>query len=137
MTSSAPQISGSDARIPDLIRRLTADSSRLVGDEARLARLEVHEAMHHGARGAAWLAVGFGAAVVALTALTVLLTVAFSALTGHTWSGALLTGVLELVVGALLVRRGVARLKEPDSLTLGAARAEVAETARWVRGQVS
>ena len=41
-----------DVGIPDLVRRLTDDSRRLVGDEVRLAKLELQESVHTGTRGA-------------------------------------------------------------------------------------
>ena len=136
MTSRA-NFADADSGIPDLVRRLTADSSHLIGNEVRLAKLEAHEALHSGARGAIWLAIAFGAAVLALAALTVLLTVALGRLTGAMWAGALITGVVELVAGGLFLRHGLAVYREPDSYTLGETRAEAAETTRWARDQVT
>ncbi|MHB1224799.1 MAG: phage holin family protein [Gemmatimonadaceae bacterium] len=136
MTSRA-NFADADAGIPDLVRRLTADSSHLIGHEVRLAKLEAREALRSGARGAIWLAIAFGAMVLALTALTVLLTVALGRLTGNMWAGALITGAVELVAGGLFLRRGLAIYREPDSYTLGETRAEAAETTRWVREQIT
>ena len=120
--------------IPELVRRLTDDSRRLVGDEVRLAKLEFGQAVQTGTRGSIWLAIAFGAAVVALTALTVLLIVLFGRLLDNLWAGALVTGALEVLAGFLMLRYGLARFREPsDAYTLGATRAEIAETARWVR----
>ena len=121
-----------DPGIADLVRRLTDDSKRLVSDEVRLAKLEVRESLRVGARGAMWLALAFGAAVVALTALTVLLSALLGRLLGNVWAGALATGALELIVGVVLLRRGLALYREP-SYTLEETRASVAETARWVK----
>lgn len=122
-----------DVGIPDLVRRLTDDSSRLIRDEVRLAKLETGEAVHVGVRGSMFLAAAFGAGVVALTALTVLLTVLLGRLLGHVWAGALITGALELVVGGLALRHAAALYREPASYSLGATRAELAETVRWAR----
>jgi len=118
--------------LADLVRRLSDDSRRLVGDEVRLARLEVGEGMHSATRGALWLGVAFGAAVVALTAITVLLSVLLGRLLGNLWAGTLLTGALELLAGWLLLRRGLALYREP-SYTLEETRTELARTARWVK----
>ena len=83
--------------IPDLIRRLTDDSKRLAGDEVRLAKLELGENLHSGARGTLWLALSFGVGVVALTAATIGLAALIGRLAaGHMWVGALLTGAIEL-----------------------------------------
>lgn len=136
MTSRA-NFADADTGIPDLVRQLTADSSHLIGNEVRLAKLEAREALHSGARGAIWLAVAFGATVLALTALTVLLTVALGRLTGNMWAGALIAGVVDLAAGALFLRHGLAIYREPESYTLGETRAEAAETTRWVRGQIT
>lgn len=135
--TSRVRIDDADVGIPDLVRSLTTDSRRLIGDEVRLARLEARESLRSGARGALWLAVAFGAVVIALTAFTVLLTVAVGRLTGNMWAGALITGALEVVAGALALGRGVALYREPGSYTLGETRAEVARTTRWARRQMS
>ena len=50
-----------DTGIPDLIRRLTDDSKRLVTDEVQLAKLESKETLHRVSRGALWMALAFGA----------------------------------------------------------------------------
>jgi len=118
--------------LADLVRRLSDDSRRLVGDEVRLAKLEVGEGMSSATRGAMWLGVAFGAAVVALTAVTVLLSVLLGRLLGNLWAGTLLTGALELLAGWLLLRHGLALYREP-SYTLEETRTELARTARWVK----
>ncbi len=133
MASRQMTFADTDPGVRDLVRRLTDDSKRLVANEARLAKLELHEGMRTGARGAMWLAVAFGAAVVALTALTVLLSTGLGRLLGNYWAGTMLTGAIELLVGWLLVRRGLATYREPESLSLGETRSELAETARWIR----
>ena len=58
--------------IPDLIHRLTDDSKRLVADEVRLAKLELHESVQRGGTGAMYLGIAFGVAVVAAVMLTLL-----------------------------------------------------------------
>lgn len=136
MSISNP-IADADAAIPDLIRRLKGDSGRLVANELKLARLETRDAIRSGTRGAVWLAIAFGAVVLALAALTVLLTVVAGHLTGRMWAGALIAGGIELTAGALLLRYGVATFRAPDSYTLQEARAELGETTRWVREEMS
>ena len=132
MASRPLHMTDDDPGIADLVRRLTDDSKRLVTDEVRLAKLEVQESARTGARGAMWLALAFGAAVVALTALTVLLSALLGRLFGNVWAGTLVTGVVELLVGFLLLRHGLALFREP-SYSLEETRASVAETARWVK----
>ncbi len=118
--------------IPDLVRRLADDSKRLAGDEVRLAKLELHESVHKGAAGSVRLALAAGFAIVAAVALTVLLIAAVSAMVGHYWAGALIVGALELIVGLLMLRHGVAVVKSP-SYSLQASRESLKDTAAWVR----
>lgn len=120
-----------DTGIPDLVGRLTEDSKRLVSDEVRLAKLEARDSLHRAVRGVLWLVVGFGAAVVTLVALTVALATFIGRLdAGHMWLGALVTGIAELALGAVLLRRGLASLAEP-SYTLAESRRALADTAHW------
>ena len=122
-----------DTGIPDLVRRLTDDSRRLAADELRLAKLEVHQSVHMGVRGAMWLAIALGVSIVALVALTVLLVSLSGAFGGaNFWAGALIVGALELLAGWLLLRSGLSGLKESE-LSLPESRASLADTASWVR----
>jgi uncharacterized membrane protein YqjE len=135
--TARPIVTDPDTGIPDLIRRLTADSKRLATDEVQLARLEAADSLHHATRGALWMALAFGAGVVMLVALTLLFTSLFGRLMGdHMWFGALVTGVIELALGGWLVKRGLSSFAEP-SYTLEQTRASLADTAHWttsVRG---
>jgi len=122
-----------DAGIGDLVHRLTDDSKRLVSNEVNLAKLELRESVRTGARGAMWLAVAFGATVVVLVAVTVLLSVVLGRLFGNLWAGTLATGVLELLAGFLALRHGLSLYRAPSSYTLGETRESLADTARWAR----
>src|SRR4051812_44466077 len=103
-----------DPGIPELIHRLRDDSKRLVMGEVRLAKLEVHDGIHRGGRDLIWLASAFGAAVVSLVALTLVLVTLIGRLaSGHMWIGALLVGVIEVGAGILIVKRGVSAIKHP------------------------
>ena len=121
--------------IPDLIRRLTDDSKRLAGDEVRLAKLELGENIRTGARGTLWLALSFGVGVVAMTAATIGLAALVGRLVaGHMWVGALVTGVVELVLAFVLVKRGIGEFKRP-SYTLAETRESLKNTQAWVTAQ--
>jgi uncharacterized membrane protein YqjE len=122
-----------DAGIPDLIRRLTDDSKRLAQDEIHLAKLELAENTHVAMRGTLYMAIAFGAGVVALLAVTVLLVSAIGAAVGHNyWLGALITGLVEVGVAAWMITHGLAAYKKP-SYTFAATRAELSEMAKWVK----
>jgi uncharacterized membrane protein YqjE len=121
-----------DTKVTDLVGQLAQDSKRLVSDEILLAKLEVKESVRTGARGVLWLSMAFGIAVIALVALTIALVSLIGRLAdGNYWVGALVIGVVELGVGALLMLRGVRRFGE-SSYTLGESREELRETAAWV-----
>ena len=129
--TARPIVTDPDTGIPDLIRRLTTDSKRLVTDEVQLAKLEASDSLHRATRGVLWLALAFGASVIMLVALTLLFVSLLGRIDGdHMWFGAIVTGVVELALGGWLVKRGLSVLAEP-SYTLEQSRAALADTARW------
>jgi hypothetical protein len=112
-----------DAGIPDLVRRLADDGKRLVADEIRLAKLETKDNVKQAGRGGLRLAIAFGIGVVALVAVTLLMVTLIGRLaSGHMWVGAIVTGIVELVVAAILIRKGIQAFGEP-SYTLEETRA--------------
>lgn len=122
-----------DTGIPDLIRRLTDDSKRLVTDEVQLAKLETKETMQRVGKGALWMALAFGAGVVMLVALTIFLTTLIGRYAnGHMWVGAIVTGIVEIGAGAWCVKRGISAYTEP-SYTLEATRHALADTRNWAK----
>ena len=130
--TARPIVTDPDTGIPDLIRRLTDDSKRLVTDEVQLAKLEAKESLHRASRGALWLGVAFGVAVIMLVALTVFVATLIGRIaSGHMWVGALVTGVIELGLGFWLLKRGLATYTKP-SYTLKETRGSLADTKHWV-----
>jgi hypothetical protein len=104
-----------DIGIPELVRRLSDDGKRLLTDEVRLAKLELTGNARQAARGGVRLAIAFGIGVVALTAATLLLATFIGRLVnGHMWVGAVVTGLLELGIAAVLLRRGVRAYAAPS-----------------------
>jgi uncharacterized membrane protein YqjE len=133
--TARPIISDPDTGIPDLIRRLTDDSKRLVTDEVSLAKIEARESVHRATKGALWLALALGVSVVMLVALTVFVTTLIGRLAnGHMWVGALITGVAELAIGFWLLKRGLFIYAEP-SYTLEQTRHALKDTAHWASTQ--
>jgi hypothetical protein len=120
-----------DTGIPDLIRRLTDDSKRLVSDEVRLAKLEARDSLHRAARGGIWLALALGVSTVMFVALTIFAVTLIGRLgNGHMWIGAMVTGIIELAAGAWLLKRGLSTYAKP-SYTLAETRGALSETAHW------
>ncbi|MEO6526225.1 MAG: phage holin family protein [Gemmatimonadaceae bacterium] len=129
--TARPILSDPDTGIPDLIRRLTVDSKRLVADEVQLAKIEAKESLHRATRGTLWLGLAFGASVIMIAALTVFVATLIGRIAnGHMWVGALVTGIIELALGAWLLKRGLSTYAEP-SYTLEATRHDLADTAHW------
>ena len=129
--TARPIVTDPDTGIPDLIRRLTDDSKRLVTDEVQLAKLEAKESLHRATRGAIWLAIAFGVAVIMLVALTVFVATLIGRIAeGHMWVGALVTGVIELAIGFWLLKHGLASYTKP-SYTLEETRSSLADTKHW------
>ena len=113
-TSAARRVTP-DTTIPELVRWLGDDSKHLVSDEVRLAKLEMREAAHHASAGAISLAIAFAAAVVAVVAATVFVaTLVGRVVGGHMWLGSLVAAALDLIVGALLVKKGLGDFAEPS-----------------------
>lgn len=124
-----------DAGIPDLVRRLTDDSRQLLGDEVRLAKLEIGESLKSGAHGTLWMSVAFGVGVVAMIAMTVSMVAAIGAIAGgHAWIGAIATGIIELAAAVWLIRKGLRRFREP-SYTFQSSRQALQDTASWVAAE--
>ena len=131
MTARPNVVIDPDTGIPDLIRRLTDDSKRLVTDEVQLAKLEAKDSLHRAARGGIWLALAFGVSIVMLVALTVFIATLIGRIANdHMWIGALVVGVIELGVGFWLVKRGLSTYAKP-SYTLVETRSVLTETAHW------
>jgi len=122
-----------DAGLAELVRRLGDDSKRLVQDEVRLAKLELRENLHRGGKELMWLVAAFGAGIVALIAATLLLVTLIGRIAnGHMWIGALVVGVIELVVGIVVTKRGVAAYKAP-SYSLEETRESLKDTTAWLK----
>jgi uncharacterized membrane protein YqjE len=129
--TARPIITDPETGIPDLIRRLTDDSKRLVTDEVSLAKIEAKDSLHKAARGTLWMSVALGVSVIALVALTVFLSTLIGRIAnGHMWVGALITGVIELAIGGWLLKRGLTTYAEP-SYSLEQTRHALKDTAHW------
>ena len=117
--------------IPELITRLGDDSKRLVNNEIRLAKLEMHEHIKQSSKDFMWLAIAFGLAVVAMMALTMfVITLIGRVSSGHMWVGAIIVGVIELGIGYVSIKRGV-RAFEDESYSLPMTRESLKDTQVW------
>lgn len=133
--TARPILTDPDTGIPDLIRRLTDDSKRLVTDEVSLAKLEAKDSLHRATRGTLWMALAFGVSVVMLVALTVFgATLVGRLASGHMWVGALVIGLVELGLGAWLVKKGLGAYATP-AYTLPETRHALTDSVGWVKSR--
>ena len=133
MTAPARVPIDPNAAIPDLVRSLADDSKRLLGDEVRLAKLEIKDSVKAASRGVLWMALAFGVGVVTLVALTLMLATLIGDLaSGHMWVGALVTGIVELAVAGWLIKKGIGALAT-DAYTLPDTRETAKDLATWAK----
>jgi ABC-type polysaccharide/polyol phosphate export permease len=122
-----------DTGIPDLIRRLGDDSKRLMTNEVQLAKLELKDNFKRGGKGVMWLGIAFGIGVVAMVFLTLTLATLIGRIAnGHMWVGAIVTGIIEVVLAVVLIKRGIAAFAAP-SYTLQQTRESLKDTQAWVK----
>jgi uncharacterized membrane protein YqjE len=99
----------------DMLRRLADDAGQLVRSEVALAKLEMKEAGRAYALGGVRLAVALGMAGLGGMALTAALVLGLGLVMGGLyWASALIVGVFLLLIGGVLAKRGVDRIKETE-----------------------
>jgi xanthine/uracil permease len=101
--------------IAELLGELSHDMGLLVRQEAQLAKTEMHGTLARVATDLVSLATGGVVAMVgglALTAAIILLLIDPVGL--KPWLAALLVGIVMLIIGSLLLRRGIKDLKATD-----------------------
>lgn len=91
--------------IPELLRDLANDVTRLIRNEIGLARAETTEGLSRMAAGAAMMAVG---AILGLAALIILLDAMVYGLANHmpAWLAAVIVGGVVALIGFIMVRKG-------------------------------
>jgi uncharacterized membrane protein YqjE len=98
----------------DLFRQLAQDSATLVRQEMTLAKAELKNNVRSVARDAAMVAVGGVLALVGVIVLIAFLVVAVGDALDNYWLGALIVGVLFLLVGGLLAMSNLKKLKHEE-----------------------
>lgn len=105
---------GSEPALGDLFRQLAQDSATLVRQEMNLAKAELKSNVKSVARDAAMVAVGGILALVGVVVLIAFLVVAVGDALDNYWLGALVVGVLFLLVGGLLAMSSLKKLKHEE-----------------------
>lgn len=105
---------GTEPALGDLFRQLAQDSATLVRQEMNLAKAELKSNVKAVARDAAMVAVGGILALVGVTVLIAFLVVAVGDALDNYWLGALVVGVLFLLVGGILAMTSLKKLKHEE-----------------------
>ena len=115
-----PSVDGGEpASFAGLIRALADDTRTLVQQEIELVRMEAGRSARRLAVDTGWIWAGAVVVTVGLICLAVALALGLGALMGSYWLGALVTGLVFLVAGALVAWRGVRDLKAGGLLPSG------------------
>lgn len=105
---------GTEPALGDLFRQLAQDSATLVRQEMNLAKAELKSNVKAVARDAAMVAIGGILALVGVTVLIAFLVVAVGDALDNYWLGALVVGVLFLLVGGILAMASLKKLKHEE-----------------------
>ncbi|RDH74132.1 phage holin family protein [Mycolicibacterium moriokaense] len=118
-----------DASVGELMSQLSAQTSRLVRDEMRLAQKELQESAKHAGKGAGLIS---AAGVVSVIALMTLVAAGVAALATvlPVWAAALIVaGALLVIAGvaALLSRKQAAEISPPPRESVESVKADIKE----------
>jgi uncharacterized membrane protein YqjE len=113
-TDDGRAVGAGEPALGDLFRNLAQDSATLVRQEMALAKAELKSNVKSVARDAAMVAVGGILALVGVTVLIAFLVVAVGDALDNYWLGALIVGVLFLLVGGILAMSSLKKLKNED-----------------------
>lgn len=120
--------------IGDLFAQLSQQTRALIEQEVKLAKAEISEKVSFiGRRGAA-IAAGGALVYAGLLAIVAGLALGLAALGLPLWAGALICGVVVMVVGYAFVRGGLTALRRTD-LAPRQTIDSFKETVQWLRAQ--
>jgi uncharacterized membrane protein YqjE len=124
-----------DPGLGDLFRQLAQDSATLVRQEMALAKAEMTQNLKTAARDATMVAVGGTVAGLGGLVLILALVLAVGDLLNEYWLGALIVGLLFLIIGGLLAMGALKRLKH-DSLTPDRTIETLKEDKQWAQSEI-
>jgi uncharacterized membrane protein YqjE len=132
-----PGDSGNSLRersLPELLQRLSAETSQLVHEELELAKAELSQKGKQAGAGAGLFG---GAAAIGLLALAALTTCIILALANAipAWLAALIVAVVYAAIAAVLATQGRARVKQAIPPVPEQTIQSVKEDAQWARTQ--
>ncbi|WP_123029504.1 phage holin family protein [Mycolicibacterium stellerae] len=121
--------SAADASIGELISQLSAQTSRLVRDEMRLAQKELQQSVKHAGIGAGLLSVAGLLAVLGVATL-IAAAVAALALVLPVWAAAVIVAVVLFIaagIAALLSRKQAEEITPPVTESADSVKADIQE----------
>lgn len=134
-TTSTPGGPETDPGLGDLFRQLAQDSATLVRQEMALAKAEMTQNLKSAARDATMVAVGGTVAGIGGLVLILALVLAVGDLLNEYWAGALIVGLLFLIIGGVLAMGALKRLKK-DSLTPERTIDTLKEDKQWAQSEI-
>jgi uncharacterized membrane protein YqjE len=135
VTDRPPGAPGPEPSLGELFKQLAQDSATLVKQEVSLAKAEMRENLRSATKDAAMIAVGGGLLLVGLLVLTAFLVAAIGDLLDNYWLGALLVGLVFVVVGGLLAKKNLNNLKK-DDLGPDQTIQTLKEDKRWLQSEI-
>jgi hypothetical protein len=123
-----------DRSLGELFAELSRDATTLIRKEFELAKAETSANLARLGRHAAYIAVGGALAYAGLLTIVAALVVILQVLGLTWWASTLIVGIVVLLVGYLLVQRGLSALQR-DRLTPTETIDTLKENAAWARGQ--
>lgn len=137
-TTAADRPTGGPAPEPslgELFKQLAQDSATLVKQEVALAKVEMRENLRSAGKDAAMIAVGGGLLLVGLLVLTAALVAVIGDALDNYWLGALIVGLLFVVIGGVLAKNNLAKLKK-DGLGPEQTIQTLKEDKRWLQSEM-
>jgi len=120
----------------DLFRQLAQDSATLVRQEMALAKAEMAQNLKAAARDATMVAIGGGVALLGGLVLILFLVLVIGDALNEYWAGALIVGLLFLIIGGVLAMGALKRLKH-DSLTPARTIDTLKEDKQWAQSEIN
>jgi len=124
-----------DAPLSDLIRQLAQDSATLVRQEVALAKAELQANVKSVARDLTMVAIGGVVALIGAMVLILFLVLAVGDALNEYWLGALIVGLLFVIVGGLLAKSNLNKLKH-ESVAPTRTLETLKEDKQWLQSEI-
>ena len=102
---------GAESSLGELFKSLGTDTGELIRQEASLAKAEIRQAGATLARDGTKIGIALGLALAGVLALAAFLIIVLGDLFDNYWLGALIVGVVLLMIGGVLARNAVSDIK--------------------------